>query len=108
MIRRPVVARHDTVLAGDGHNLISVLHTLYTTDRRFEKSVTLAMIAAFGEDFDKLVFPPAADNQVQLRIRWKTLRQEQSASDISDGDAPISVLTYNSGPSKSGIIDRDR
>lgn len=108
MIRRPVVARHDTVLAGDGHNLISVLHTLYTTDRRFEKSVTLAMIAAFGEDFDKLVFPPAADNQVQLRIRWKTLRQEQSASDISDGTLRyLFLLTILAHPNPGSLIAID-
>ena len=108
IIRRPVVARNDTLLAGDGHNLISVLHTLYTTDRKFEQAITLAMIAAFGEDFDKLVFPPAADNQVQLRIRWKTLRQEQSASEISDGTLRyLFLLTILAHPNPGSLIAID-
>lgn len=69
----------------DGKNLISVLHTLYTEDRDFKNDINEAMRAAFGEDFDELIFPPAADQRIQLRLRWKTLKREQSAADLSDG-----------------------
>ncbi len=44
------------------------------------------MYAAFGRDFDELIFPPdAGDQRIQLKIRWKTLQREQSASELSDG-----------------------
>jgi predicted ATPase len=43
------------------------------------------MRAAFGDDFEELVFPPAADQRVQLRVRWKSLHREQSSADLSDG-----------------------
>jgi predicted ATPase len=84
-IRTPQVTRADTVLTSDGQNLIAVLHSLYTADRDFETEINTAMQAAFGEDFDKLVFPPAADGRVQLRVRWRSLRREIPAGDLSDG-----------------------
>ena len=31
------------------------------------------------------MFPPAADQRIQLRVRWKSLHREQSAADLSDG-----------------------
>ena len=43
------------------------------------------MKAAFGEDFEELIFPPAADQRIQMRIRWKTLKREISAADLSEG-----------------------
>jgi len=43
------------------------------------------MRAAFGDDYEKLVFPPAADQRIQLRVRWRSLKREQSAADLSDG-----------------------
>ena len=84
-IRTPQVTRAETQLTSDGQNLIAVLHSLYTADRDFETEINTAMQAAFGEDFDKLVFPPAADGRVQLRVRWKSLRREIPAGDLSDG-----------------------
>lgn len=69
----------------NGQNLVPVLHTLYTGDREFKAMVNDAMRAAFGNDFDELIFPPAADQRVQLRVQWKTLKREQSAADLSDG-----------------------
>ena len=68
-----------------GQNLISVLHTLYTGDREFKREINAAMKAAFGDDFEELVFPPAADQRIQLRVRWRSLEREQSAADLSDG-----------------------
>ena len=84
-IRQPTIARHETRVEPDGQNLISVLHTLYTGNRDFKNDINLAMRTAFGDDFDELVFPPAADQRIQLRVRWKTLSREQSAADLSDG-----------------------
>lgn len=50
------------------------------------------MRAAFGADFEELVFPPAADQQIQLRLRWRPLRREQSALDLSDGTIRFLLL----------------
>ncbi len=91
-IRQATVARRETRLAADGQNLIPVLHTLYTGDREFKRSLDAAMRAAFGADFEEIVFPPAADQQVQLRLRWRSLRTEQSAADLSDGTIRFLLL----------------
>ena len=50
------------------------------------------MRAAFSDDFEELIFPPAADQRVQLRIRWRSLRTEQSAADLSDGTIRFLLL----------------
>jgi predicted ATPase len=84
-IRAPTVARMETSLNADGQNLISVLHTLYSTNRDFKNEVNTAMRTAFSNDFDEIVFPPAADQRIQLRLRWRSLQREQSAADLSDG-----------------------
>jgi predicted ATPase len=85
VIRMPSVATFSKRVAPDAQNLISVLHTLYSSNRDFEREVDAAMAAAFGDEYVKLVFPPDADQRVQLRIRWKSLTREQSAADLSDG-----------------------
>jgi len=84
-IRQPAVTRLETQVAPNGQNLINVLHTLYTTNRDFKASINSAMRAAFGPEYDELIFPPASDQRIQLRLRWKTLKREQSAADLSDG-----------------------
>ena len=84
-IRQAAVARPDRRVEPHGQNLVPVLHTLYSGNRDFEREVDAAMKAAFGDEFEKLVFPPAADQRIQLRVRWKSLRREQSAADLSDG-----------------------
>ncbi|HIN63458.1 MAG TPA: chromosome segregation protein SMC, partial [Candidatus Obscuribacterales bacterium] len=107
-IRQPTVARFEKRLSADAQNLISVLHTLYTGDREFESNVNLAMRAAFGSDFDKLVFPPAADQRIQLRVRWKTLKTEQSAADLSDGTLRfLFLLAALANPNPSPLIAID-
>ena len=84
-LRQAAVARYEKLIDADGQNLIPVLHTLYTGNRDFETTVDDAMRAAFGADYEKLVFPPAADQRVQLRVRWRSLKTEQSAANLSDG-----------------------
>lgn len=91
-IRQATVARLEKRVSPDGQNLVRVLHTLYSGDREFKKSLDAAMRAAFGADFEELVFPPAADQQIQLRLRWRPLRREQSALDLSDGTIRFLLL----------------
>ncbi len=107
-IRQPAIARHETRVEPDGQNLISVLHTLYTGDRDFKNDINLAMRAAFGDNFEELVFPPAADQRIQLRVRWKTLSREQSAADLSDGTLRfLFLLTVLASPNPAPLIAID-
>lgn len=107
-IRQAVVARSEKRVSPDGQNLTSVLHTLYTGDRQFKKDINAAMRAAFGNDFEELVFPPAADQRIQLRVRWKSLKREQSAADLSDGTLRfLFLLTVLASPSPAPLIAID-
>lgn len=107
-VRADAISSSDRYLNHDGSNLISVLHSLYSSDRDFEEFVNAAMNAAFGDDFDKLVFPPSADGRIQLRIRWKSLRKERSAADISDGTLRyLCLLTILAHPNPSPLIAID-
>lgn len=107
-IRRPAISRLERSIDPDGHNLISVLHTLYTENRDFKKEINKAMKAAFGDDFEELVFPPAADQQIQLRIRWKSLKREQSMGDLSDGTIRfLFLLTALASPHPASLIAID-
>jgi len=91
-LRQAAVARVEERIAPDGQNLIPVLHTLYTGNREFKRSLDAAMRAAFGSDYEELVFPPAADQRVQLRLRWRSLKTEQSAANLSDGTLRFLLL----------------
>jgi predicted ATPase len=84
-MRRAALLRRETRVEPNGSNLVGVLYTLYTTDRNFKTELNNAMQAAFGPDFEELVFPPAEDNRIQLRVRWRSLERGQSARDLSDG-----------------------
>jgi predicted ATPase len=107
-LRQAAVARFERSLALDGQNLIPVLHTLYTGDREFKKSVDSAMRAAFGDDFEELVFPPAADQRVQLRVRWRSLKTEQPAANLSDGTLRFLILlAILANPEPSSLIAID-
>jgi predicted ATPase len=108
VIRQATISRHEKRVDPDGKNLIPVLHTLYTGDRDFKKDIDLAMRAAFGNDYDELVFPPAADQRIQLRVRWKSLRREQTAADLSDGTLRfLFLLTVLASPSPAPVIAID-
>jgi predicted ATPase len=107
-IRQPAIARMEKRVDPDGQNLISVLHTLYTGDRNFKNDINCAMRAAFGDDFEELVFPPASDQRIQLRIRWKSLKREQSAAELSDGTLRfLFLLTVLASPSPAPVIAID-
>jgi predicted ATPase len=107
-LRQAVIARYEKKVEPDGQNLVAVLHTLYTGDREFKHNIDSAMCAAFGSDFEELVFPPAADQRVQLRVRWRTLRREQSAADLSDGTLRfLLLLSILAGPDPPMLIAID-
>ena len=107
-VRQAAVARRDTIVEPCGENLVPVLHTLYSSDRDFEREVDSAMTAAFGREFEKLVFPPAADQRIQLRVRWKSLRREQSAVDLSDGTLRfLFLLAVLANPDPPSLIAVD-
>jgi predicted ATPase len=84
-VRLSPLARFERGLEPDGKNLVSVLHTLYSGHRKFKEQVDRAMSAAFGSDYEELVFPPAADHRVQMRVRWRSLARAQSTASLSDG-----------------------
>ena len=107
-IRQSTITRLEKRVDPDGQNLISVLHTLYTSDRDFKSDINSAMKAAFGDDFDELVFPPASDQRIQLRVRWKSLKREQSAADLSDGTLRfLFLLTVLASPYPPPVIAID-
>ena len=107
-LRQAAVARMDRRLAADGQNLIPVLHTLYTGDREFKRSLDDAMRAAFSGDYEELVFPPAADQRVQMRVRWRSLKTEQSAADLSDGTIRfLLLLAILANPNPGDLIAID-
>ncbi len=107
-VRQPAISRMEKRVDPDGQNLISVMHTLYTGDRDFKKDINSAMQAAFGDDFEELVFPPASDQRIQMRVRWKSLKREQSAAELSDGTLRfLFLLTVLASPSPAPIIAID-
>lgn len=107
-VRQPAISHMEKRVDPDGQNLISVMHTLYTGDRDFKKDINSAMKAAFGDDFEELVFPPASDQRIQMRIRWKSLKREQSSAELSDGTLRfLFLLTVMASPSPAPIIAID-
>jgi predicted ATPase len=106
--RAPQVTRAESMVSADGQNLVSVLHSLYTSNRDFKNEINVAMQAAFGDDFEELTFPPAADQRIQLRIRWRSLKREQSAADLSDGTLRfLFLLAVLGNPSPPPLIAID-
>ena len=91
-IRMPNVTKFENRVNTDGQNLISVLHSLYSGNREFKRNLDSAMKAAFGDEYEELNFPPAADQRIQMRVRWKSLKREDNASDLSDGTLRFLLL----------------
>jgi predicted ATPase len=91
-LRQAAVAQYQRVLDPNGQNLIPVLHTLYTEEPPFEDAIDSGMRAGFGKEFRKLLFAPAADNRIQLRIRFSSLRHAPSAAELSAGTLRFLIL----------------
>lgn len=107
-IRSPAVTRSESTVSSDGQNLVNVLHTLYSSKREFEREVNDAMKAAFGDEFEKLVFVPDADQRIQLKLRWKSLQREQPCSELSDGTLRfLFLLAVLGNPSPPPLIGID-
>jgi predicted ATPase len=106
--RRGAVSRTERRLEWDGSNLISVLHTLYENNRDFKRDIDDGMGAAFSPEFERLSFPPEADQRVQLRVHWKSLRAPLSAADLSDGTLRfLYLLTILANPDPPSLIAID-
>lgn len=92
LIRQATVSRFEKQLKADGQNLVPVLHTLYTGDRSFKKELDMVMRAAFGTSYEELTFPPAGNQRIELRLRWRALETEQSSANLSDGTLRFLLL----------------
>src|SRR3954471_3401725 len=108
LIRQPNVTSFEKRLSPNGQNLVPVLHTRYSEDREFKRSLDMVMRAAFGEDYEEIVIAPASDQRVQLRLRWKSLNASISAANLSDGTLRFIMLaTVLSNPEPGEIIAID-
>lgn len=104
-VRRSAITRFETEVSGDGSNLVSVLHTLYSNNRDFKQTLDSTLFAVFGEAFDEVVFPPASDHRVQLGIRWKGLKKVRSSSSLSDGTLRfLYLITILENPNPPALI----
>ena len=107
-IREDAIARFEQQISSNGDNLIQVLHTLYTNDRQFREDINQGMRVAFNWNFEEMVFPPAADQRVQLRVNWKNLTQSQSSADLSDGTLRyLYLITILANPNPPALIAID-
>jgi predicted ATPase len=107
-IRKANVTRFETQLEQNGQNLVPVLHSLYSENRDFRSNIDLGMRAAYGEEYEELRFPPAADQRVQMRVAWRSLKRATSAADLSDGTLRfLFLLTVLSSPDKPPLIAID-
>lgn len=107
-MRAPATTQVARLVDADGGNLASVLHTLYNIDRDFERRIDEGMRAGFGDQYEKLSFPPAADNQIQLAVRWQGSRQPHAALNLSDGTLRfLYLLTVLASPEPATLIAID-
>lgn len=107
-MRLPATTQYAKLVEPDGSNLTPVLHTLYTTDRQFKRQIDEGMRAGFGEQFEELVFQPAAAQQTQLAIRWKTSNDPHAGQDLSDGTLRfLFLITILASPEPASLIAID-
>ncbi len=107
-VRRDTVSRVESQLEPDGQNLVAVIHTHYTNNREFKKTINSAMTAAFGDEFEEILFPPSADQRIQMRIRWKSLKRTYSTANLSDGTLRfLFLITALSQPDLPTLIAID-
>jgi predicted ATPase len=91
-IRHPATAQHTTRLSPDGSNLAPFLHTNYSSNRSFREQIDDGMRAGFGDQYDKLNFPPSAASQIELAVSWKSSSTAHVARDLSDGTLRFLVI----------------
>ncbi len=104
-MRRPTTTQHVTKLEAGGGNLVPVLHTLYTSNRDFKNAIDEGMRAGFGDEYDRLEFQPAAAQQIQLAVQWKTSTEPHVGQDLSDGTLRfLFLLTALAHPEPPALI----
>jgi predicted ATPase len=107
-MRSPATTQVVKLVEADGSNLVSVLHTLYTGDRDFKQQINEGMRAGFGDQFEELVFQPAAAQQIQLAIQWRSSKQPHAGQDLSDGTLRfLFLLTVLASPDPATLIAID-
>ena len=107
-IRQAAVARRADTLDANCDNLVAVLHTHYTSDLQFRERIDSAMYAAFGDNYQEISFPPGAEQQVQLAIRWSSLKRPAVAATLSDGTLRfLAIITALSQPNLPALIAID-
>ena len=107
-MRSPATTQYVKLVEPDGSNLVSALHTLYTSDRAFKQQINEGMRAGFGDQFEELVFQPAAAQQIQLAVQWRSSRQPHAGQDLSDGTLRfLFLLTVLASPEPATLIAID-
>jgi len=107
-MRKPATTQFTKTLAADGSNLVTVLHTLYTGNREFRDLIDEGMKAGFGDEYKELVFQPAAAQQIQLAVQWKSSSQPHAGADLSDGTLRfLFLLTVLAHPEPGAVVAID-
>ena len=107
-IRRPSLARSDKFVEPDGQNLVSVIHTHYSTNDEFRAQIDSALTAAFPDDYRELVFPPVADGRLHLHVKRAHSRRKDSIAELSDGTLQfLFLVTLFCTPQKPPLIAID-
>jgi predicted ATPase len=107
-MRLPVTTQYVKLVEPDGSNLASVLHTLYTSNREFKRQIDDGMRAGFGDQFEELVFQPAAAQQIQLAVQWRSSQGPHAGQDLSDGTLRfLFLLTVLASPEPATLIAID-
>ena len=107
-MRTPATTQYVKLVEPDGSNLVSVLHTLYTSDREFKRQIDEGMRAGFGDQFEGLVFQPAAAQQIQLAVQWRSSKAPHAGQDLSDGTLRfLFLLTVLASPEPATLIAID-
>jgi predicted ATPase len=105
-IRRSAVVREEKRISPDGQNLIPVLKTLYEGD--FKDAIDSGMSAAFPDDYDEIFFRTTEPDRIQLYVRRKHSKREDSAADLSDGTLRfLLLLTILATPDPPPLIAID-
>lgn len=95
-------------LKPDGSNLAPFLHTLYDGNREFRAQIDEGMCAGFGAEYDKLTFTPAAAQQIQLGVLWKSSSDPHTAPELSDGTLRyLFLLAVLADPDPPSVIAID-
>ncbi len=107
-MRSPATTQYAKLVEPDGSNLVSVLHTLYTSDRAFKQQINEGMRAGFGDQFEELVFQPAAAQQIQLAVQWRSSKEPHAGQDLSDGTLRfLFLLTVLASPEPATLLAID-